>query len=242
MSALYFSLIMHPANFPLWCGAHTNTCRNIVENGMDENTAANALGEFFCSDRVNALYIGGAPDSHGELFFRDLERCLRGEPELVFLPSAAAYEGTPGVKFVIRAVDEESELPTEAGTHRVLHFPRRGGGYRSFDRSDFCCFLYCGNTEEGPHDYFRCRNPAGRLCTRRRYGGGRTCGVCFWCPMKKRLERPTPHVSEEDEELLDEGCVAEPLGVPRDFYRSRFSDAESDPPETDEEPDSECDW
>ncbi|QEJ80748.1 hypothetical protein PAV19gp29 [Psittacine adenovirus 3] len=240
MSALYLSLIMHPADFPLWCGAHTNTCRNIVANGMDENTVANALGEFFCSDEVNVLYIEGAVGSHAEPFFRDLEQCLRPEPELVFLRSPA--EVVPGAKFVIRLVGDNVELPTEAGTHRVLHFPRRGGGYRPFDRSDFCCFLYCGNTEEGPHGNFRCRNPTGRLCVRRRYGGGRTCGVCFWCPMKKRLERPMPPLGEADEEFLDEGCVAEPLGVPRDFYRTRFSDAESDPPETDEEPDSECDW
>lgn len=241
-SDLFLSLIMHPAQFPVLCGVHTNTYQNIVINGLDENTVANALGEFLNSLHVNTLYIAGSEDSHGEHFFRDMEIALRDEPEVGFLQSPDLHSGSPHPKKVVRLRRYVPPLPTRMGTHKILRFCRIDNSYRPFDKSDFCCFLYCGNTEDGPHANFRCRNPIGQLCVRRRYGGSRTCGVCFWCPVKKMLMQPFPPLHEEDEDSIDEGCVADPLGVTRQFYRDHFSDTESEPPEVGEEPDSDCDW
>ncbi|AXB73057.1 putative psittacine PAV19 [Psittacine adenovirus 1] len=242
MSELYLSLIMHPVQFPIICGAYTNTMYNIIANGMDENTAANALGEFFCSPLVNTLYIYGSTESHAEDFFTNLRNILSSEPELTFVESCDQLGPHLPQKRIVRVRHRMDSWPTPYSTHKILSFPIINHVYRPFCRDDFCCYLYCGNSEDGPLDIFRCRNPIGQLCIRKRFSGRRSCGICFWVPMKKRLKEPQPLLTAEDDRFIDEGCVAEPLGVGGQFYRSRFSDVESDGPDSDEEIPSDIDW
>lgn len=242
MSQLFLSLIMQPVHFPILCGAYTNTLRNIRANGMDENTAAHALGEFFSSSVLNTLYISGAHDSHADRFFSNLRSVLRSEPEVVFLQYSEDLSPTTNDKRVVRVRHSVVAWPTPPSEHRVMTFPLSDRSYRPFCRDDFCCYLYCGNTEDGPYEGFRCKNPNGELCLRRRVGGGASCGRCFWVPMKKRLKEPYPPLRGDDAYMIDEGCVAEPLGVWGKFFRLHFSDSESEGPDSGDEVPSEAEW
>ncbi|WXH80967.1 MAG: ORF52 protein [Psittacine adenovirus 12] len=240
--SLFLSLIMHPVRFPVLCGAYTNTLENIRSNGMDENTAAHALGEFFSSPILNTLYIVGPPHGHGERFYCDLRGIMQSEPDIAFIPYSDTMNPTTNIKRVVRVSQAVEKWPTSPNEHRIMTFPLIDRSYRPISRDDFCCYLYCGNTEDGPYEGFRCKNRDGQLCIRRRFGGGPSCGRCFWVPMKKRLKAPYPPLRSEDMHMIDEGCVAEPLGVWGRFYRTHFSDTESEGPDSGDEIPSEAEW
>lgn len=226
-SELYISIIMTPVRYPRCFGGNTNVYKIIYRNAMDNNTVANALGQFLAWSKINTLYITGTTESHGEPFFHDLRVALQEEHEIKFFQSIEEAQRSTAAKKVVRIRSLIRGFPTLTSNHRALEFRNRNyQRYRHFNREDFATYIYCGNSENGPLHQFECRSSDGVLCIRRRYTGVKACKVCFWVGRKMRLNAVTEFDPTELDEI-DEGIIAEPLGIPEDIY-SRHIDEETD--------------
>lgn len=243
VSELYLSVIMTAAGYPKCFGGNSPVYADIYRNGMDNNTVANALGQFLAWNEINTLYICGRRNSHAEPFFVDLRNALDEEPELTFFESIAESKLTFSPKKIIRVRNLRREFPTLSATHRALEFRNDNlNRYKPFNRVELAAYIYCGNSQDGPLHQFECRSRDGVLCIRRRYTGIRACKVCFWVGTKARLDGVYP-VNPAGAEDVDEGVVAEPLAVPDSvFQKYILEETDVETMNSDDSYESDCDF
>ncbi len=232
VSQLYVSVIMTPTLYPdCFCGSGPIQ-RTLLRHGFDPSSIANGLGRFLAVDEngVDFLYIVGTPQSIAESFYMDLKRCLQQENEITFHTGLNTVATAPTWKHVILLLTENGSygVPSEAYEHVILEFGHNYDAprfYLPFERGHLAAFVYCGNSNDGPIDKFRCRNPDGVMCVRRRFKGARTCGICFVIGCKHRMR--APWVSGRfDYDTYDEGVVSDALGTPNAVFTDMFSDTD----------------
>lgn len=229
-SELYNSVIMRPVPFPLCFAALTNIYHTIEINGLDVNTVSNAIGNFLNSEQVNFLYIAGYRGTHADFFFEDLRNTLEEEPEIGFHTSLIMLATTPFQKNVVRVYDLDPLVPTHRDNHKIIEFRRTVPQYEPFNDEEFASFIYCGNTENGPTPRYECHNPRGLLCVRRSLSNRRACGICFWIPMKGKMQEPEllGMISDSDTEDQDEAAVSYPLGTHPRVYTNYLTSTDYD--------------
>lgn len=215
VSELFISIIMSPASYPRCFGANTNVAGTLTRVGMDIRTVANAFGQFLAHGQLNILYILGKDETWADPFFTDLQNALCFEDEIRF--SSNPDINTNSGKWIIRITDK-SMIRAEQGTFKCLEISMSLTylQYVHFTRDDLAAFIYSGNTHDGPIERFTCAAENGILCKETR----EHCGVCFNYNIapNKRLE-PVYTFYRSYTEYVDEGIVAEPLGIPDYFYR-----------------------
>lgn len=214
MSELFISLIMTPCNYPDCFAGIGPFSRICFANGININVLSNAFGRFLTRDHIRFMYICGS--THAELFFRDLLLAFSVESEVLdYHPREFSIEG--GKKIFLNR-DFNYEPATLNYNHIVVRLKNSSAAsYRNFSRSDLAAFVYCGNTEDGPIDFYRC--VTNDICV-----GGPTSIVCDVCELVSHSGRlsnyPRFHILDFDQD--DEGCVVEPLGVPANIFKSHF--------------------
>lgn len=241
-SELYHSVIMRPVDFPFCFAALTNIYNTIDTNGLDVNTTANAIGCFLNNPDCNYLYIAGLSGSHADGFFADLRNALDEEPEICFHDSLDTLAGSPHPKHIVRLYDLNPQVPTKRQEHRILRF-FLNTEYDHFSPDEFSSYIFCGNGENGPIERYECKDPNNMLCVRTRFSNMRACGICFWIPIKGKLEDPIlmDFIDEAPEYECDEAAVAHPLGVPPNVFKDFLSDTDYDFSSADTY-NSDCEW
>lgn len=206
---LYEGLITQHVEWPRCYGGLTRIARIVEFNFMDKSTTSNAITRFLQDADVNTLYICGAETEHAEPFFEDLRKILHDEVIFVHLDE---FYNDDNKKRIVRVTNRNPYLVTEVDEHVGLKLLRTEiDMYESFDRKDLASFVYAINLY-GYDKRFECQNYAGLQCLQREFSGSRECGVCFrFCP----LLNANLDLDPDDAIEIDEGVVAEPLGVPR---------------------------
>lgn len=243
-SPLFNSLIMTPVQYPFCFPSITPLYRTIIREGFDINAVAHAIATFLNDPLVNHLYIAGSAQSNAARFFIDLRHAIGNEVEVGFYCGLQQLLDSNKTKRVVLLVEYEGDLPTLACEHKGLNFMRNRIGYEPFTREHLASVVYNGNCHRGPIEYYECKSLTGFICVRRRYSHTKACGVCFWMPTKGRLIGPNySRLRPEHDvvEFIDEGVVAEPLGVTEDLFRYYVSDTDISL-HSDDGWDEDCDW
>lgn len=221
----FVDLIMTPLRSAVNCFGHNTTvCRILRENGFDVSAVANALGRWLCCGYVDTLYIQPFNYDVGVAFFNDLKNALRDIPEVTALDDLSLVLRTSGKKLAL--LPPYVNPPTLPPRHLVLRFMNMTTLPRSFDRESLAGFVYCGNTEDGPLEKYRCQEEEGNLCVRAGISRELPCGKCFSNGIKGRLR--TMWFPAATSEFIDEGVCCEPLGFSKDIYMWEQSSDESD--------------
>lgn len=235
MSDIFISLIMTPCQYHKSFGGQGPFMHICYQNGLNITCMSNVFGRFLCDPDIKKLYICGpyAPGAHCHLFFYDLYAAFAIQDE--------AENYRPGESFSLKGTNKTILLkhpadfrPRNYGNCLILRFlcgPHIS--YREFDREDLAAFVYCGNTEDGPIDSYQCEyrdlcvNPVcdsddedycdipDQILAR---------SLCYPCSVMEnegRLATLTAPPRNEDE-VMDEGCFATPLGIPTTDFNSHF--------------------
>ncbi|AIZ35789.1 hypothetical protein PAV19gp28 [Psittacine adenovirus 3] len=214
---LYHSLIMSPVE-PSECFAGLGPLAYVLElNGLDLGAVGAALWDFMCLDSVTRFYVVGCSRTHAPLFFRDLRAALVDEREIGF---SVGQPGSCRRKTVVYLGRRGRKMVFDCAAARAIVFPSLSAErYSRYTRGDLCAFLFCANGEDGPQEGSRCCNPRGRLCVKS-FMSRVSCGVCFHRPGSPKMAPPSLGRLLDALDLVDvdEGVVAEPLGIPKEVY------------------------
>lgn len=202
-------------------GRDTELYRIFSENGFDVSAAANALGRWLCSDVLDFLYIQPFNYEVGQAFMRDLREAIGHMDEIGFVDDFRNVLRVKARKKVAMLPPYCSPV-TIFPRHIILRFANSFSLPRRFSPLDLAVFLYCGNTEEGPDPVFECEEENGYICIDRDFGCEASCGKCFEMGIAQRLREPW--LREDFSNEVDEGVVAEPLGLPSTVYRWHLND------------------
>ncbi|WPS63605.1 ORF52 [Aviadenovirus phalacrocoracidae] len=227
VSDLFQAVIMTAVEYPRCFGSLSGVFKTIEANDMDVATAANAIARFLNDDGVHDLYICGCAASHAERFYEDLKASLDDEPEVAFVRERHAHWDTLREKRIIRSAEPPRRNPGRMRGYVSLLFTNTDPArYHTFDRKDLAAYVYCGNSSDGPCKRFECRSLSGTVCVLN--VSKRLCRVCFRKGIKGKLDAiEDNHYEPEDVALVDEGVVAEPLGMPKEMFEYHFSDTDS---------------
>lgn len=215
---LFISVIMTSCSYPRCFGGNTALCRTISFLGFDKYSVSAAFGEFLARDTINTIYIVGHSDTFATPFFADLSEALESEDEVGFYTLGEHWIKR---KRIVRVFDPDEALPTEPREHYALVFSTRLMFYRyyHFSREDFAAFVHGGNTDNGPLRASLCTSSTGKLCLRKTLRDAH-CSTCFneGIPRFPKLLEPVFTFFDSFIDEIDEGCCAEPLGLPKTLY------------------------
>lgn len=207
----FVDLIMTPVSLQGCLACNTSIYKLFSENGYDVSAAANALGRWLYEPTVRALYVQMRNELVGQCFLHDLVSAFGNFEDIKFIEHFSLAKENIDSK-IIAVLPYGSEPTTDCAEHVILRFEYFNTLPRRFSREDLAAFVACGNSEDGPDNYFQCIGRGGYICI----DGLETCGRCFEMGCSYNLCEIW--LRDDASELVDEGVIVEPLGLTKKIY------------------------